>query len=317
MVKNSFEEDIENIIIKIWFKEFGFRSKDLDKRRILKKFKRLTEEDINYKIDELIPRVEKLIKESTDYFHKLTKILDPRKDYFKIKSLEFPKRCVIVEKTGDRSECEFLYSSLNAYNSWVQLPTIQPQGRWFSLGDSWSQYLLNQGYIEGEKLDTDDQDRLQGFEFHFDRDRYAMYEVVFERQTPKVKTAIINSFEAASSFYQEYKKKKFGGHGCQIEDETIFDQEVARVDYKGHKIPVIDWIKVAKDFAGIEFDLPIYWLKDKTFQVPRDELAWMLGIDIRSGCVWNDSIIQTFRKVTLPMKDQVKEWHGIFETPIR
>ena len=317
MVKDFLKEEIENIIIRIWFKELGLRSKDLDKRRILKKFNLLSEDDIEDHLENVTSEIKDIVKNSIGYFHRLSKLLEPGREFLTIKSLEFPRRCIIVDKTGDKSECEFLYSSLDIHNSYVQLPSIQPQGRWFSLGDSWSQYLNSQGYIGAKKLDTDDNDREQGFEFYFNRDRYAMYEVVFERQNSKARIAKIDSLESARDFYEKYKKKKFGRHGCQFEDETVSDQEVVRVDYEQYKIPIIDWAKVTKDFAGIEFDLPIFWMIDKKFKAPRDELAWMLGIDIRSGCVWDDSIIQTFKKINLPVKGQIDKWHDIFETPIR
>ncbi len=53
----------------------------------------------------------------------------------------------------------------------------------------------------------------------------------------------------------------------------------------------IDWIKVAEDYAGIE--MPSYdRVRRTTYSFnPDNSLDWIRGWDVKSGCIWDLSII--------------------------
>jgi len=51
----------------------------------------------------------------------------------------------------------------------------------------------------------------------------------------------------------------------------------------------IDWIKVQKDYSGIEFNN-----YDKTEYLYKPEYLWYTTIDVLSGCIWNLKLIDAF-----------------------
>lgn len=55
---------------------------------------------------------------------------------------------------------------------------------------------------------------------------------------------------------------------------------------KNHRIKIVDWNRVAQDFAGVEC-CP-YPVGDFQFEI---ENIWYAGIDVPSGCIWDPSAI--------------------------
>ena len=61
-----------------------------------------------------------------------------------------------------------------------------------------------------------------------------------------------------------------------------------------HPIYKIDWIKVAKDYSGIEVTQPYKWSRIHEHEYT---LWWLYGWDVGSGCVWNEDGIKSIELV--------------------
>lgn len=98
------------------------------------------------------------------------------------------------------------------------------------------------------------------------------YNNVFKIQINDSKILQINTYEELYDFTMKYKSKK-----------QIYD----------YKIDWIDWIKVSKEYNGIEINPYQYRAREKS----RSELSWYYGWDVASGCIWNPNSITKIEKI--------------------
>lgn len=88
-----------------------------------------------------------------------------------------------------------------------------------------------------------------------------------------------------------------------IQDWQNMDELHARYEIDIHGLAIlktIDWTKVIKDYAGIEFK-NYYTLKAESFY--REQMCtWFWSVDVPSGCIWDLSAITDYRPYKVSTK---------------
>lgn len=80
-------------------------------------------------------------------------------------------------------------------------------------------------------------------------------------------------------------------------DIGAFSEHYRSMDSDNTRIHEIDWLKVSKDYSGIEINPYCYKarLEMKTI--------WYYSWDIASGCIWNDNAVKSFTGINT---DEIK-----------
>ena len=231
----------------------------------------------------------------------------------KLQSLQFPVRNVIIQDNGeDEDKCSWLYRSMIITNDFLNNRVTQPRGRWYSLGDQWVQLTVD-SLVPESKTET-------GYTYDIEEGRLHEVKLIHEPSsslTPQPDRVIrIENYEQASAFYDVYSIIFNTGQCTRDDQSNQVEANVKKyVDLESDenvKQGLIDWFRVIRDFAGIEFDLDITpGHKDWEENKKRPEVNWMDGNDIRSGCIWNSDAVRTFQMVQGP-REGLTTWHEIF-----
>jgi len=137
----------------------------------------------------------------------------------------------------------------------------KPNGIWYSCGNSWYNFIKD-----------DETDRLHKY-IHTIRLKNNKKTTYQNKDSNKL--LIIKDINDFDSFFNEYK---------------VFSD---KLNYY-----LIDWVKVKKDYGGIEI-CPYLHNRRST----KRSTKWYYSWDVASGCIWNDDIISSTNIVYEKNKD--------------
>ena len=123
----------------------------------------------------------------------------------------------------------------------------KPNGIWYSCGNSWYNFIKNEGMYNWLYK-------------YIHKIKIKKEKLTTIKNKNNEKLLIINNINDFDKFYNEYR---------------IFHNIL---DYY-----LIDWIKVSKDYGGIEI---CPYLQEKR------KIKWYNTWDVASGCIWNNNIIK-------------------------
>jgi hypothetical protein len=139
----------------------------------------------------------------------------------------------------------------------------KPTGLWYSCGNEWLEWVRNEM-----------PQWLVAYEY-----MYAL-KLNYTKGLAGGKVLKITSDEEAVEFAKKYGARQ------DVAFEGGQPKMVFLPPKPGDRIEMINWKKVAEDYAGIELcPLPNHW---------GENLDWVYGWDIPSGCVWDWSGVQDF-----------------------
>ena len=175
---------------------------------------------------------------------------------------------------------------------------FKPIGFWYGIKHYWLDMVIRYGMSDFE-LDFKKDDP----NYKYDITNYKLYEVVLKKgsittldKPNKNKILVIRTYKDLIDFTNKYAVSK----KTKLKYPNYITQKVKYS--RDHTRDLVNWIKVSKDFAGIE--IPKHFPKALMFDIPHPKIGielyhvyWYYGWDVPSGCVWNVSVIKKIKLI--------------------
>ena len=183
-----------------------------------------------------------------------------------------PLRCIITAEKEINLD--------NSYDQKDNQVPFKPLGLWYAIGDSYIKFINFK-----QKFDKDSilPKNLNFFKLNI----YPKHLTTDIKNPDPNKILQLKTYDDVKLFNKIYKTDYYKKPKKAKDSNILF-----------HFI-WIDWVKVAKDFGGIEFH-PYIGIHTKLFdeQKKKEVFLWYSQIEYDSGCIWNlENIVKNIEKI--------------------
>lgn len=164
---------------------------------------------------------------------------------------------------------------------WYEGAHYKPKGLWYAQSNEWINFLY------------EDED----FDKEYERLCCWIYKINLK---PNIYTSV------NKPHMKKILKIKTLGELKKFMELYMFSYKLRNNKFTSYRI---DWVKVAKHFGGIEFNPFLYDKLKINTKSKRRLFYWYANIDLKSGCLWNTSIIKNSLELFAYRKN---EWDSLW-----